>query len=48
MKKLIFTLVTTICVVFVYNVKVGFTFDRLEDRMDYIETRISELILSLI
>ena len=42
MKKVIFTLVVTICVVFLCNVKVGFT-QGMEQRMDYLETRISEI-----
>ncbi len=42
MKKVIFTLVVTICVVFMCNVKAGFT-QGTEARLDYLETRISEL-----
>ncbi|MCR4290678.1 MAG: hypothetical protein NUV86_10515 [Candidatus Scalindua sp.] len=44
MKKVIFTLVVTICVVFLCNVKAGFTQGQgMEERMDYLETRLSEL-----
>ena len=43
MKKVIFTFVATICVVFLCNIRVGFTYERLEDRMDYLETKLSEL-----
>jgi len=42
MKKLIFTLVVTICVVFLCNVKAGFT-QGMEERMDYLEGRLSEI-----
>jgi hypothetical protein len=44
MKRMIFTLVATICVVFLCNVKVGFTQGQgMVERMDYLENRLSEL-----
>ncbi len=43
MKRVVSTLVIIICVVFLWNLKVGSAFERLEDRMNYLETRVSEL-----
>ncbi len=45
MKKVMFTLVVTICVVFLCNVKSGFTQEQMgmEKRMDYLESRLSEI-----
>ena len=44
MKKVIFMLVATISVVFLCNVKVGFTQERgMVERMDYLESRLSEI-----
>ncbi len=44
MKKKILMLVATICVVFLCNVKVGFTQGQgMVERMDYLENRLSEL-----
>ncbi len=42
MKKMVLTLVIMFCVVFLCNVKVGFT-GAMEDRMDYLENRLSEM-----
>lgn len=42
MKKVVLILVVTFCVVFLCNVKVGFT-GAMEDRMDYLENRLSEM-----
>ena len=44
MKKMVLSLVVTVCIVFLCNVKVGFTQGQgLQERMDYLETRLSEL-----
>ena len=47
MKKVVLTLIVMLCVVFLCNVKVGFTSERgMQERMDYLETRIAELTSS--
>jgi len=43
MKKVIMTLVIAFSVVFLCNVKVGFTQEGMEQRLDYLESRISEI-----
>ena len=43
MKKVIMTLVIAFSVVFLCNAKVGFTQEGMEKRLDYLETRISEI-----
>ena len=43
MKKVVMTLVIMFSVVFLCNVKVGFTQEGMEQRLDYLETRISEI-----
>jgi len=43
MKKVIMTLVIAFSVVFLCNAKVGFTQEGMEQRLDYLETRISEI-----
>ena len=47
MKKAVLTLVITLCVVFLCNVKVGFTLEQrgMQERMDYLENRLSEMTL---
>ena len=43
MKKVVMTLVIMFSVVILCNVKVGFTQEGMEKRLDYLETRISEI-----
>jgi len=43
MKKVVMTLVIMFSVVFLCNAKVGFTQEGMEQRLDYLETRISEI-----